>query len=587
LDRPCANFVDVGVRAVDPDQSPCMNKTIWTCWLQGRESAPPLVQICLSSWERNNPGWTVRCLDATSIERYVPLHEHIDLNRQSLTAASLSDVIRIQLLHEFGGVWVDATLFCVRPLDEWLPSVMDAGFFAFAAPEPGRPLSSWFLSAESGSYLVSRWWQSTIDYWATRDRSGDYYWFHNLFRDLCSADPKAAEAWAAVPPISADGPHALQAYLYEEMAVALREVDWNTPVFKLTHRLRPGAAPKNSTLEAILEDFHHDGATPANTPAPVVATAASVPPTSFAALSVSTENLGDHIQILAGTRLLSRLGIEPTRLIDRDDEIRSAPGLDQQEGTVGILLNGWFKTNPAEWPPHPSLVPIVDGFHIRLFQCPELVSEESLAFFRQFQPIGCRDRYTEALLRSHGIEAFTSNCLSLTLNDRIDDPSRQTETFVVSRDERIKDVLPESLGPYCFVSHYSGSTDFAENVRLAESLLEMYRTRAKVVVTTLLHCALPAIAMGIPVVVFYPINTGIAHESDLERFSALDGICPVYSLDEMDNVDWNPRPIDVARIKLDSLDRFYAMAGRWQLPPPPPIGPIAPSSALPPPDMAA
>ena len=49
-----------------------MNKTIWTCWFQGREAAPPLVKKCLSSWERNNPGWEFRCLDATSIERYVP-----------------------------------------------------------------------------------------------------------------------------------------------------------------------------------------------------------------------------------------------------------------------------------------------------------------------------------------------------------------------------------------------------------------------------------------------------------------------------------------------------------------------------------
>ena len=113
-----------------------MTKIIWTCWFEGREAAPPLVQKCLSSWERNNPSWEFRCLDATSIERYVPLRQYIDLNRQSLTAASLSDIVRILLLREFGGVWVDATLFCNRPLDEWLPGVMEEGFFAFAAPGP-------------------------------------------------------------------------------------------------------------------------------------------------------------------------------------------------------------------------------------------------------------------------------------------------------------------------------------------------------------------------------------------------------------------------------------------------------------------
>jgi len=109
-----------------------MKKTIWSCWFQGREAAPHLVKRCFSSWERENPGWHFRCLDAVSIERYVNLKGIVDLQSQSLTAASFSDIVRILLLHEFGGIWVDATLFCNRPLDEWLPSAMTEGFFAFA-----------------------------------------------------------------------------------------------------------------------------------------------------------------------------------------------------------------------------------------------------------------------------------------------------------------------------------------------------------------------------------------------------------------------------------------------------------------------
>ena len=81
-----------------------MKKIIWTCWFQGRENAPYLVAKCLSSWERNNPDWEFHCLDATSIERYVSLRQYVDLSRQSVTAASLSDILRIALLHEFGGV---------------------------------------------------------------------------------------------------------------------------------------------------------------------------------------------------------------------------------------------------------------------------------------------------------------------------------------------------------------------------------------------------------------------------------------------------------------------------------------------------
>jgi len=172
--------------------------------------------------------------------------------------------------------------------------------------------------------------------------------------------------------------------------------------------------------------------------------------------------------------------------------------------------------------------------------------------------------------------------VSLTFPRRIDDPERQTEVFVVSRDERIKDHLPPETGPYTFISHYSGSNEFSANMARAEELLDIYRSRAKLIITTLLHCALPAIAMGIPVVVFYPLNEEAAHASDRERFSALDGLVRVHRFEEIASVDWNPEPVDVGEIKREILDRFYEMAARWRVAPLPPIGPIAPPSASPP-----
>ncbi len=559
-----------------------MKKTIWSCWFQGRDAAPYLVKRCLASWERKNPGWSFRCVDAVSIQRYVNLQSAVDLQSQAVTAASLSDIVRILLLHEFGGVWVDATLLCNRPLDEWLPSTMTEGFFAFAAPTHDRLLSSWFLSAVPDHYLVSAWCRRTIEYWSNRPNAQNYFWFHHLFTDLCNSDKTAAETWLRVPKISADGPHALQLgdLMYRPQTDVIGFVDWTTPVFKLTHRLPEQGLPSGSILEYLLD--HDDKGQPSNKTHQISNRTIVETPRSFASLKVSTENLGDHIQIIAGLRLLARLGIEPSQYIDRDEEIHSAPGLDQEFGPVGILLNGWFKTNREEWPPHPKLMPLILGFHIRLFQCPELISEASIEFFRRHQPIGCRDVYTTSLLQARGVEAFTSNCLSLTFPRRIDDPAAQTEVFVVSRDERIKDYLPHSIGPYTFVSHYTGSKDFSANLVQAQRLLEAYRSRAKLIITTLLHCALPAIAMGIPVVVFNPLNDKAAHNSDRERFSCLEELVRVHRFDEIENINWKPEPIDVSDRKLGILHRFYEMAAQWAVKPLPPIGPLASPNVLPP-----
>lgn len=555
-----------------------MIKTIWTCWFQGQAAAPPLVQRCLETWEEQNPGWQFRCLDAKTINRYIPLRQRINLSEKMITAASLSDVVRIMLLHEFGGVWADATLYCNRPLDDWLPDVMHEGFFAFDKPDPSRPLASWFLAAEPNSPLVAKWCRRVVDFWNIRDAADDYFWFHRCFHELVESDPEAAAVWERVPKMPADGPHSAQfptGRMYRPAGEVSEMIDHTSPVFKLTHRLQDDHVPRGSLLEKLLT--RPGAAVAKKTPdqhRPLTAVTSR-----FASLAVSTKNLGDHIQILAGRRLLDSIGISPQIFIDRDDRIHSAPALENEEYPVGILLSGWFKTNRSEWPPNPKLLPLFFSFHIRLFQCPELIGPDSLDYLRQYEPIGCRDSYTEQLLQSNGIEAFTSGCLTLTLPRRIEESA--TDVFVVSRDDRILQYLPARIDQSRFLSHYSKSNDFDRNLSRAQALLDRYRKEARLVITTLLHCAIPAIAMGIPVIVFYPLNHGEAHQSDRERFTAIAGLVPIYHLDELEQVDWNPAPIDVSSLKFEILEAFFDGATRrWGERGGQPIGPIAKSSHL-------
>ena len=556
-----------------------MNKIIWTCWFQGRSQAPYLVEQCLRSWETANPTWELRCLDAYSVGLYAPLGQYFDLSRQAITAASLSDIVRILLLREFGGVWVDATLFCQQPLDAWLPEAMEEGFFAFSAPAPDRILSSWFLAAQSGHPLLTAWHAKMIAYWTDRTASDDYFWLHHLFGEMCSSQSSLAHAWSKAPRKSADGPHSLQhnGLMHRPAGEVLEQVDWNIPVFKLSWRMPPEGGTSDSLLHHLLGRVSGGSAA-----RPLDEHAAKRPPPArFGSLKVSTENLGDHIQIICGKSLLSRIGVTPELYLDRDNQISSAPGITPDAGLTGILLNGWFKTNRAEWPPNPALAPVFCGFHIRLFQCPELLSAAALAYYRANGPIGCRDAYTLDLLQMRGIEAFLSHCLSLTLPNRPENGAGLQEVFVVSRDRRILNYIPASLGPVTFISHYSGTGDFSENMAAAQTLLDVYRTRARLIITTLLHCALPALAMGIPVVTFYPINNEAGQASDRERFSSLETLMDVHHLDNAGTVDWDPKPVDVSAAKLQALAGFYKLAKRWNLPPPAAAGPIAPASILP------
>jgi hypothetical protein len=533
-----------------------LQKIIWTCWFQGRDSAPEVVRKCLQSWEDRNPEWGLRCLDADTIARYIDLDSYVDLQRQQITAASLSDILRLLLLHEYGGVWVDATTFCNVPLDEWITQASQTGFFAFERPAEDRDLATWFLAVCPGNRLLAKWAARSLAYWDGRTATQDYFWAHHQFGELLAIDAEAFADWQAVPRISADGPHSVQAaglyYDFDEVGV---RVDWSAPLYKLTHRVENERIGQKCLLSRLLGLTGLPDASRPEAPAQISAT--SIP---ISHLRVSTENLGDHIQIIAGERMLQRAGLSPARWVDRDDEIAEVPPNGER---TGILLNGWFKTNPEQWPPHPDYVPLYLGFHIRLFQSPSLTSPGSLVHYRKNGPIGCRDRYTLSLLRAHDVEAFLSHCLSLCFPRRLPDPSTQTEVFVASRDETLLEHLPDEVGPYHFISHYSNSRDFSLNMDAARKLLETYRTRAKLIVTSMLHCALPAIAMGIPVVVLYPPNSDAGRISDKQRFSSLSNIVRVFELGETSLIDWRGYCPDVADIKLRLVDAFFDGALRW------------------------
>ena len=124
-----------------------------------------------------------------------------------LPPEALSDCVRVALLARYGGVWVDSTCYCLRPLDEWLYERLPNGFFAFARPGGERLLSSWFLAAAANNHIIERWRELALKYWNHRSVRDDYFWFHHLFAAGYGEGSQFRAIWDAVPAISADGPH--------------------------------------------------------------------------------------------------------------------------------------------------------------------------------------------------------------------------------------------------------------------------------------------------------------------------------------------------------------------------------------------
>lgn len=204
-----------------------------------------------------------------------------------------ADLLRLDLLTKHGGVWADATTFCMQPLDDWLPPNLESGFFAFCRPRPERILSSWFLAGEPGNILVSRLFQFMRDYWDRHPYRGDrdqffgralahvlrssprtrawwfsrpvrdwlaispYYAIHFGFEKLIREDPECARIWDCTPKVSAVPPHRLyRAGLLSPISPKIRsEIDRRkVPVYKTTWDIREQAIPSDSVLGYLLDD---------------------------------------------------------------------------------------------------------------------------------------------------------------------------------------------------------------------------------------------------------------------------------------------------------------------------------------------
>lgn len=270
-------------------------KIIWFLWLQGIEDAPIVVRSCLASWRERNPDWEIRVLNKDVIERYVKLEDSLGQDRTDITVQAMSDIIRINLLNKYGGVWVDATCFCCRPLSDWLDVNAEGGFFAFRDPGIDRPIASWFLAADPKSYMTERFCDEVNRFWANNHfedlrlgpigkllgsierrlkrcdhdsvkfrtyfrlmllmKTYPYYWFHYLFAVVCSKDPLFKKQWMSVPSLEADIPHRLHRFgVFKQPSENLRRAIDNRedPLYKLTWKYSQEKFTAGCVLDYLL-----------------------------------------------------------------------------------------------------------------------------------------------------------------------------------------------------------------------------------------------------------------------------------------------------------------------------------------------
>ena len=284
---------------------------------------------------------------------------------------------------------------------------------------------------------------------------------------------------------------------------------------------------------------------------------------TFAILSYpNSNNLGDFIQSEAAKQYLKN---KIVKQIDREQ-------LHSYDGTkVHMFMNGWFMENPNNWPPSKKINPLFLSFHLNPTSKKKMLSQKGVNFLKKHQPIGCRDIYTQKILSDCGVETYFSSCLTLTLrrNNFVKKNTRRQGILVVSPMERlisenfsassfslekvlnkIKTLkkkrqylkgmkrlnffLSRQKEPVYFKSQLVDPLEFSENERSNKAIKQLRDiAKAKLLITSRIHSALPAVAFGTPVLF---ISDGLDHINQKSRLQGMEPFFPI--LNSKDLIKW-------------------------------------------------
>lgn len=256
-------------------------------------------------------------------------------------------------------------------------------------------------------------------------------------------------------------------------------------------------------------------------------------------------NIGDYIQALASAQFIAH----------KDGWVERELLKEYSGDPCKVIMNAWYMHNPEQWPPSPDIDPLFVAMHINSMVRERFLQDDSLAYLKGHEPIGCRDKYTAENLCKKGIKAYFSGCMTLTLGYKYKTSKCSGKTYIVDPFFKIKKrpfswklqaacaflrypvmslrirekrkiKYPLSIGQLLdaawFVKRYSEvfSRDFLldseyisqeepefkqkttnndELLEWAEVLVKKY-AEASLVVTSRIHCALPCTALDVPVI---------------------------------------------------------------------------------------
>ncbi len=234
------------------------NKTVWICWLQGMENAPLVVQHCYNSVCEHLTDWSIVVITSDNFGKYTDFPGYIIEKwcNGVITDTHFSDLLRIELLTCYGGLWLDATVFCTGVVPDY---ICESDLFFYQCLKPGLDghcirMSSWLIYARSNNIILSAVKMMLRDYWKSQNRLEDYFLMHHLVSIAMEYFPNEANE---IPKVPNDLPHILLLELFQPYdSKKFQHIKQFTVFHKLSYKFEKSDIEKSDTFyEYIMKNL--------------------------------------------------------------------------------------------------------------------------------------------------------------------------------------------------------------------------------------------------------------------------------------------------------------------------------------------
>ena len=246
-------------------------KIIWQFWGQGWdfEKLPDVVKISYKSVEKYKKDYEIIHLDMNNINDYLEIPAYIlkKVENKKMGFAHFTDIIRLALLYNYGGIWIDATIL----LTDYLPQeYFEMDYFMFQRDDNLENKKDWedyddfyfswnnemkvrvlnsIIFAKKNNEIIKTLLDMLLIFWEHNDLVPNYFFFQVLYTELIENYYKKKQCKIVSDTLT----HELIRVWFDKFSQEkLDEITKRNNVHKLTYKIDSG---KRDTKGTFLDYF--------------------------------------------------------------------------------------------------------------------------------------------------------------------------------------------------------------------------------------------------------------------------------------------------------------------------------------------